>query len=226
MSVIVVPMARKSVSRLKKSDKPQPVLVLGVTGHRHIARRTRELAALVQANLEAIAAANPEASFTVLSALAEGADRLVVRLARRILGARLVAVLPMPAVAYEKDFSSARSRREFRALIETADRVIEAPILSGGRAWRTRSEARNHQYAWASAYVAKNADILFALWDGEPARGTGGTAYVVDWFLAGRTPRRYRMSRAQLRWGKSAHTRRLIHVNTRTSVVRRRRALL
>ena len=130
----------------------------------------------------------------------------------------------MPGEAYETDFKSARSRSEFRALLETADRVVEAPLLSAGRAWRSRSEARNHQYAWASAYVAKNSDVLFALWDGEPARGTGGTAYVVDWFLAGRTPRRYAMSRARLRRGKSAHARKLIHVNTRTSVVRRRRA--
>jgi hypothetical protein len=147
-----------------------------------------------------------------------------VRLARQILGARIVVVLPMPENAYAKDFKTARSRQEFRALLETADRVVEAPLLSEGRAWRSRSEERNHQYAWASAYVAKNADVLFALWDGEPARGTGGTAYAVEWFLAGRTPRRYRMSRARLRRGKSAHARRLIHVNTRTSVVRRRRA--
>lgn len=217
-------MTRKPVSRQSKSSKSRRALVLGVTGHRHLHAGRQELAALVRADLEAIAARHPGASFTLLSALAEGADRLVVRLARRILSARLVVVLPMPEDAYAKDFTAARSRQEFRALLETADRVVEAPLLSTGRAWRSRSEARNHQYAWASAYVAKNADVLFALWDGEPARGTGGTAYAVEWFLAGRTPRRYAMSRARLRSGKSAHARRLIHVNTRTSVVRRRRA--
>src|SRR5262245_23806310 len=148
-------MARKPVSRQTKLEKSRRELVLGVTGHRRLAR---QMQALVRADLQAIAARYPDANFTVLSALAEGADRLVVHLARKILGGRLVAVLPMPAEAFEKDFASARSRSEFRALLETADRVIEAPILSEGRTWRSQSEARNHQYAWASAYVAKNAD--------------------------------------------------------------------
>ena len=101
--------------------------------------------------------------------------------------------------------------------------MIEAPLLSQGPAWRSRSEARNQQYAWASAYVAQNSGVLFALWDGEPARGVGGTAYAVDWFLAGRTPRRYAMSRARLRRGPAAVQRRLIHVNPETLAVRRRK---
>jgi hypothetical protein len=102
--------------------------------------------------------------------------------------------------------------------------VIEAPILSKGRKWRAYTEERNHQYAWGGAFVAKNADVLFAVWDGEPARGTGGTAHVVDWFLAGRTPRRYAMSRVRMRPKASPYRAKLIHVNPKTLSVRRRRA--
>ena len=33
--------------------------------------------------------------------------------------------------------------------------------------------------AWASVRMLDDADVLFAVWDGQPARGYGGTADVV-----------------------------------------------
>jgi len=180
--------------------------------------------ALVRSELERVAREHASTPVVVVSALAEGADRIVARLARDVLGARLVAALPMPKDAYEKDFAKAVSRREFRDLLTSADEVIEGPIQSKGRAWRTTSEERNLQYAWASAYVARNADVLIAMWDGEPARGTGGTAHVVDWFLTGRTPRQYRMSRSRMRRGATPYAARLIHIDPRKLSVKRKRA--
>lgn len=211
------------MSRQKKPRERNPELVLAVTGHRDLGRRKKKVAALVRSELERIARANPDTPVVVVSSLAEGADRLVARLAKEVLGARIVAALPMPASAYEKDFASAASRREFHSLLKSADVMIEGPILSKGRTWRTRSEERNHQYAWGGAYVAKNADVLFALWDGEQARGTGGTACVVDWFRERRTPRRYGMSRWRLRRGPSAYPAKLIHVNPQSLAVQRKR---
>jgi hypothetical protein len=217
-------MARKSASPRKKLSPPNPELIFAVTGHRNFGKRERKVAGLIRGELKRIRRAHPDTPVVVISALAEGADRLVASLARQILGARLLAALPMPADAYEKDFSTAASRREFRKLLKSADAVIEGPLLSKGRKWRGYSEERNHQYAWGGAYVAKNADVLFALWDGKPARGTGGTAHVVDWFLAGRTPRRYRMSRSRMRRRASPYAARLIHVNPEKLTVRRKRA--
>jgi hypothetical protein len=52
----------------------------------------------------------------------------------------------------------------------------------------------------------------------------GGTAYVVDWFLAGRTPRRYGMSRARMRRVASPYPAKLIHIDPRSLSVRRKRA--
>jgi hypothetical protein len=217
-------MARKSASRQKKARPAKPELILAVTGHRTFGKRQKRVASLIRGELERIGRAHLAAPVAVVSALAEGADRLVARLAHEVLGARLVAALPMPADAYEKDFTTAASRREFRKLLKSADVVIEGPLLSKGRKWRTYSEERNQQYAWGGAYAAKNADMLFALWDGKPARGTGGTAYVVDWFLTGRTPRRYRMSRSRMRRGTSPYAARLIHVNLEKLTVKRMRA--
>jgi hypothetical protein len=217
-------MTRKSVPRRKKTRPAKPELILAVTGHRNFGKQQKKVASLVRSELERIGRAHPATPVAVVSALAEGADRLVARLAHEVLGARLVAALPMPAGAYEKDFATAASRREFRKLLQSADVVIEGPLLSKGRKWRAQSEERNHQYAWGGAYVAKNADMLFALWDGESARGTGGTAYVVDWFLAGRTPRRYGMSRWRMRRAASPNAARLVHVNPEKLTVKRKRA--
>jgi hypothetical protein len=217
-------MARKSASRQKKARPTKPELILAVTGHRNFGRRQKKVASLVRSELERIGRAHPATPVAVVSALAEGADRLVARLAHDVLGARLVAALPMPADAYEKDFATTASRREFRKLLQSADAVIEGPLLSKGRKWRAQSEERNHQYAWGGAYASKNADVLFALWDGKPARGTGGTAYVVDWFLAGHTPRQYRMSRSRMRRGASPYAARLVHVNPEKLTVKHKRA--
>jgi hypothetical protein len=195
-----------------------------VTGHRDFGKRTKKVASAVRAELERIARAHPKTPAVVLSALAEGADRLVATLAREVLDARLVAVLPMPAKEYTQDFATAASRREFKSLLKSANQVIEAPILSKGRKWRAYTEERNHQYAWGGAYVVKNADVLVTLWDGKPARGTGGTACVVDWFLQGITPRRYAMSHWRLRTAHSPYKASLVHINPETLAVKRRRA--
>jgi hypothetical protein len=196
-----------------------------VTGHRAFGKRGKQVAAAVRSELKRIAKAHPKTPAVVVSALAEGADRLVARLAHEILDARLVAVLPMPAKDYMMDFATAESRRDFKQLLKSADRVVDGPILTKGRKWKSYTEERNHQYAWGGAYVAKNADVLMTIWDGKPARGTGGTAYVVDWFLSGTTPRRYAMSRWLMRSAPSPHKASLVHINPETGTVKRKRAL-
>ncbi len=107
---------------------------------------------------------------TVVSALAEGADRLVASLGLG-LGARLEVVLPLPVDDYEKDFRDEASRAEFRGLLARAATVdvVEA-------AW-----TRDHNYRTAGLTMADRIDVLVALYDGEPARGTGGTAEIVDY---------------------------------------------
>jgi len=97
------------------------MVVVGVVGHRVLAEPGRIEAGLglVVCRLEA---AFP-GEWTVVCALAEGADRLV---ARRLLargGSRLVAVLPLRGDDYEGDFTGAASRRESRDLLGRAAEV-------------------------------------------------------------------------------------------------------
>jgi hypothetical protein len=227
-------MAKSTKTSVKKAARalhqPAPVtpereLVIAVTGHRAFARGEKRVAALITDEMKRLAKTYPRVPAVVLTALAEGADRMVAKIAQKVLGARVLVCLPMPAPAYEMDFVDTSSRKAFRAMLKAADGVVTAPILSKGRAWRSWTEERNHQYAWGGAYVAANADVLFAIWDGKPARGTGGTAHVVDWFLDGRTPRRYAMSRWRLKRGACpAKYRTLVHVNPESLKTRRRRA--
>src|SRR5271170_895773 len=89
-----------------------PGIAVGVSGHRFLAEPDRLIAGIDRAidRVETVLGR----PLTVLSSLAEGADRLV---AGRILGrpaARLTAVLPLPAKDYLDDFESSGSKQEFR----------------------------------------------------------------------------------------------------------------
>jgi Protein of unknown function (DUF4231) len=106
----------------------------------------------------------------VVSALAEGADRLVVREVLRDPEAVLEAVLPLPRDEYVRDFASAASRAEFDELLGRAGGVTVLPPAPD----------RAAAYAGAGRYVDDRSDVLVAVWDGDQARGTGGTAEVVD----------------------------------------------
>ena len=109
------------------------------------------------------------AALIILSPLAEGADRLVARIALDERQATLEAVLPLAPADYCADFATAPSRQEFAALLARASRVVTMPPAA------TRPAA----YEQAGRYVVEHADVLIALWDGEPARGQGGTAGTV-----------------------------------------------
>lgn len=216
-------MARRTAKKRQDRQDRTRELVVGVSGHRAFTHGEGPVADLVRAELERLARRHAGKPATCITALAEGADRLVARLARKVLGATIHVCLPMPAKAYAMDFATASSRRAFDTALAKAERIVRAPLLSSGRAWRSYSEERNHQYAWGGAYVAGNADVLVAIWDGKPARGTGGTAFVVDWFLRGRTPRRYGMSKWRIKRAGPPPARQLIHINPETLRVRRRR---
>ena len=149
------------------------MLRIGVTGHRsfhHVDAIERRvdvlLAGLVTEVTDAAAAADVE----IWSSLAEGADRIVAE--RAIAhGARLVAVLPLPADDYRADFETAGSHAQFDRLLDAAALVT----VTGPAA----SEHRTRAYYRAGDAIVRAVDVLVALWDGAAARGHGGTAEMV-----------------------------------------------
>jgi hypothetical protein len=106
----------------------------------------------------------------VLSSLAEGAARLVVRHVLARPNGCLVVPLPLPKPIYMADFESDQSKHEFMLLLGQADEVVELPPAA----------TRNEAYEAAGYYVVDRCDVLITIWDGQPAQGRGGTATVVS----------------------------------------------
>jgi hypothetical protein len=146
---------------------------LGVTGHRDVNDDPR-LAAAVEEVLrltraEAAAAGIQPVCFGVISALAEGADRLVARAILQDADAVLEVVLPLRAEDYRTDFHSAESQQEFDRLLAQAATLREEPPVDD------RAEA----YSLVGQRIVERCDVLIAVWDEAPERGRGGTAEVV-----------------------------------------------
>lgn len=140
-----------------------------MTGHR-ILTDVEKIEAGVEEALRRIALEFPEESLTVISALAEGADRIVARAVLERPGARLIAPLPLSKLDYITDFKSPESLAEFLSLLDRAEDVIEVKPVT------TRDEA----YEIVGDYVIEHSDVLVAIWDGQDPQGRGGTGAVVE----------------------------------------------
>jgi hypothetical protein len=168
-------------------------LRIGVTGHRKLEESDALSKAVCQAVDLAISSsgydrvdnANTPLRLTVVSALAEGADRLV---ANEVLGkkgfdrTRLICVLPVSEEnlnVYRADFESDESRLEFDQLYERAWQVLQPPerLVPPGAS----KEQREEGYLWAGQEVVRNSDVVIAIWDGQESRGPGGTADLIHW---------------------------------------------
>ncbi|NRA29778.1 MAG: hypothetical protein HRU11_05890 [Parvularculaceae bacterium] len=175
--------------------------IVGVTGHRSVNGQsldadkvTRDL----RAALERVVSEALGQSVMLYSALAAGADSLAVEAAIE-LGIPYTAVLPLPfevsrAYFEEEEGGIARFIRQ----TASASRVIELPLLFGDLAEVSpdsegRSQARDQQFALAGGYIVRRCKTLLAVWDGQPARGLGGTGDVVSWARTGSVPQEYRL---------------------------------
>jgi len=107
----------------------------------------------------------------VLSPLAEGADRLVVREVLKVPESILEVVLPLQKDDYMQDFGTSESTEEFEQLLSQAGSVKILPYKT------ERTEA----YEQLGRYVVDQCDVLIALWDGKPAAGRGGTDEIVQY---------------------------------------------
>jgi hypothetical protein len=143
--------------------------VIGVTGHRFLDETTRLVDDIDQV-LREIDRRLPQEAWSVISALAEGADRLVVNRVWALRpSARLLVPLPLPIEEYQLDFPAGASRQEFIALLRLADAVIPPPA----------GVSREEGYLAAGRYAVDHSDVLIALWDGLPPQGRGGTGEIV-----------------------------------------------
>jgi hypothetical protein len=157
-------------------------LRIAVTGHRALAD-TAAATAAIDVALDLITsrirpAVRARCRLVAVSALADGADRLV---ADRVLAqprSGLEVILPMPKAAYVPDFDPVSSLPEFERLLAEASWLA---IITG-------ASSREDAYAKAGHAIADRADITIAIWDGQPAAGKGGTGDIVGYLRAGQRP--------------------------------------
>ncbi len=164
----------------------RPILTVGVTGHRRLAaeaveplRRSvelilRELAQnarwVTAGRLDVFETTEPQ--LTVLSGLAIGADQISATVALE-QGWNLDAVLPFAVEEYIRDFD------------DTGSEIFRDLLSQTRHSWSTPSsrEQGDQAYALAGQVTAAQSDLLIAVWDGDEARGPGGTADVVDYAI-------------------------------------------
>jgi hypothetical protein len=134
---------------------------IAISGHRGLPGAT---AALIRDAIDGALGEQP-GPLTGLSCLADGADQVF---ARAVLdsGGRVEAVIP--ARKYRAGLPP-QVLAEYDALLARAAKVDEMAF--------TESTAESHMAA--SEFMIRGADELWAVWDGQPARGYGGTADVV-----------------------------------------------
>lgn len=153
-------------SQVAPAGSTLPVFrVVGFSGHRQI-KEPALIAEAIRDELERLRRSSTD-EWIALSSVAQGSDQLLVGQARA-LGMSWHAVLPLPASEFAKDFSAAEWSK-VEALLAKAEHV--AVINENG----TRDDA----YLDCGIETVNGADVLLAVWDGDEARGKGGTGDVV-----------------------------------------------
>jgi hypothetical protein len=164
-------------------------LVLGVTGHREFRPGDEEsLRTLVTSVIGDIRLRCAHTPLILLTPLAEGADRLVAKVALDA-GAWLVVPMPLARPAYEATFRNDDSRRKFGEFLAHPRMLrtmhLDVPACVGAEQF-DEATRRRLAYLCCGAFVARHSQVLIALWDGNREHGLGGTAAIVDYRRTGR----------------------------------------
>ncbi|GHJ44121.1 hypothetical protein Cs7R123_14630 [Catellatospora sp. TT07R-123] len=133
---------------------------VAVTGHRDL---TPEVARYVTDGLRAVL--RPYGPLVGLSCLADGADQLFAQIIVELGG---VVEVVVPAADYRRHLSATAAAR-YDVLLAGAAAVHRMPAAVSGE----------QAYQRANEFLVRGCELLVAVWDGEPARGHGGTADAV-----------------------------------------------
>jgi hypothetical protein len=139
--------------------------VVGFSGHRQV-DRPDESAVAIRSVLEGLRR-DGTGEWVALSSVAAGADSLF---AQNALGLGLAwhALLPLPAAEFRSDFTAS----EWEVAEALLPRAEQVRVI-------TENGSREDAYLDCGMETVNGCDVLLALWNGEPARGKGGTAEVI-----------------------------------------------
>jgi hypothetical protein len=116
-------------------------------------------------------------SLRIISALAEGPDQWVAQEAMA-KDYELQAIIPLNYNEYLNDFWNEEDKKSFRKLFRAAAVTMELD----GKVGTERNKQRkvdSRSYESVGRAILRQSDLLIAVWDGEPAKGKGGTGQVV-----------------------------------------------
>jgi hypothetical protein len=136
---------------------------VAVTGHRGL---SPQVCAIVDNAIRATLAEQDPATLVGISCLADGADQIFAHAILDTGGALEVVV---PAVGY-RDGLPAEAQPAYDQLLARASTVTRLD----------HQESTSTAHMEASTRMLRDADMLIAVWDGQPARGYGCTADVVN----------------------------------------------
>jgi len=157
-------------------------LIVAITGHRDPIPELRDsISRKIKDELSHLLGDYPDTPIWVLSALAEGADRLAAQAALDLRHefpdrVRLVCPLPLIPAEYGNDWAdNMQAQQEFESLLAQSDEWFVLPC----------SSEKPDCYAHLGHYLARVSHILLACWDGVNLYKAGGTDRVIDERLNG-----------------------------------------
>jgi hypothetical protein len=138
--------------------------MVGMTGHQGLPAPTADL--VTTALRDTLTRYTP--SLVGVTMLGPGADQLFARVVLE-LGGSLYVVQPTTGMQYRDSFQDTEARRGYDELYARAS-YFEA---------LEHTESTEHAHMEAGKVLVDRSTVLVAVWDGQPARGFGGTADVV-----------------------------------------------
>ncbi|HEU4421644.1 MAG TPA: hypothetical protein VFR67_03775 [Pilimelia sp.] len=135
---------------------------IAVSGHRGF---SPDVEAVIDRAVRAELAPHADDKLVGLSCLADGADQIF---ARAVLDAGGKLEVVVPAARY-RDALPEQAHQGYDSLLNRAAAVHQLDYV----------ESTSESHMDASIEMVKRADLLFAVWDQQPARSFGGTADVV-----------------------------------------------
>ena len=180
---------------LPDPDPPKPIVLnVGITGHRAgvltapvvrslrpivytVFRKLREATLKLQESEDSLCSVT-QVRLLLHTPLATGADQIAAICARSS-GYFVRALLPFEPNDYREDFAPGEELDSFEQALEAADEIVALP------GERSDLEAA---YVLVGESLVGAAVLMIAIWDGEEARGPGGTANVVQMALANSVP--------------------------------------
>ena len=156
-----------TILRVSIADVKREVIRIAVTGHRFIVTHN-DITTSIQKVLDRVIQDYPGAEYHLLSALSEGSDQFVVRIALQNKEIKLIVPLPLPEEQYLLNFKTEEGRKKFTQLFKIAYQVIRL------------TENSNHDtaYDYLASYLIDQCHVLIALWIGESSGKRGGTGEV------------------------------------------------